>query len=488
MIDIFSAIRIFTSDWFTTRHYTSLLAGLPALLGVACVGLIVGTSAPKSVQLKRFDQYQRAGVGAMQVDDHARAKLWFERALQIRPDEPRVQLALAEATRQDGEPEVAIKILQDVIANADRGTAVEAALLAVEIRINALPDAENDEQRRAMLHSSEAFARIAFEKAPESRDAAGALAQILAQTGRVDGAIETLEPVATQHRDFYVTLAHLAAANQDQSSAKRYAENAVQFLKSQIAIDPENFNVRSALANMLQQAGEFTEATRLLNEGMRLANDDQKELLTEVYVRISLREFDRLSDETYSLQILRKQLALLDQMLKFRGNNLQVMARLARIVGAYEFLDDKYEVHLKQALTETPHPETIHLVLGTYYAKAEQFDEALFHLEAAYRSDLKSATLMNNLAWVIAAIQPQDVDRALTLVDAAIKMRPGDPDLISTHAEILFKLQRWDESRSDFESIIGRIENPKRVHERLAVIYDKLGKSDIAELHRSKSQ
>ncbi|WP_417736016.1 tetratricopeptide repeat protein [Rosistilla oblonga] len=488
MIDIFSALRAFTSDWFTTRNYVSLLAGVPALLGVACVGLIIGMSAPKSVQLKRYDQYQRAGVGAMQVDDHARAKLWFERALQIRPDEPRVQLALAEATHHDGEPEVAIKILQDVIANADRGTAAKAALLAVEIRMEALPNAENDEQRRAMLHSSEAFARIALEKAPESRDAAGALAQILTQTGRVDVAIETLEPIATQHRDFYVTLAHLAAANRDPGSAKRYAENAVQFLKPQIAIHPNNFNVRSALANMLQQTGDFNEATRLLNDGMRLANDEQKELLSEVYVGIALREFDRLSDETYSLQILQKQLALLDQMLKFRPDNLKVMARLARMVGAYEFLDEKYEAHLKQSLTETPYPETIHLILGTYYAKAEQFDEALFHLDAAHRSDLKSATLMNNLAWVIIATQPQEADRALTLVEAAIKLRPTDPDLISTRAEIFFKQERWDEARNDFESILGRVENQKQVHERLAVIYDKLGKSDIAELHRSKSQ
>ncbi|MEZ6089632.1 MAG: hypothetical protein R3C05_16695 [Pirellulaceae bacterium] len=84
---------------------------------------------------------------------------------------------------------------------------------------------------------------------------------------------------------------------------------------------------------------------------------------------------------------------------------------------------------MKQALTTSDAAATIHLVLK-YYAKSNRRGSIVSSRTGHEGHQL--ATLMNNLAWVLSSTRPDELDRALSLVDSALAMRPEDSDFLSS--------------------------------------------------------
>jgi predicted Zn-dependent protease len=125
-----------------------------------------------------------------------------------------------------------------------------------------------------------------------------------------------------------------------------------------------------------------------------------------------------------------------------------------------------------------------HFILGTDAWKRDKPTEALVHLEAAYQANPSYPLIANNLAWVLAEGPNPDVPRALRLIDAALVANPKDPRFRGTRGHILAKLERWKEALPDLEASIAAFPDEPIVHERLTIVYSKLGLTDMAEQHR----
>jgi Flp pilus assembly protein TadD len=118
----------------------------------------------------------------------------------------------------------------------------------------------------------------------------------------------------------------------------------------------------------------------------------------------------------------------------------------------------------------------------------DDFPEALVHLERAHALQPNDPDTLNNLAWALAYQEEPDLERALTLCDQALKLRPRDHRIRETRGQILAKLGRHEDAIVDLESALGRRERDREIHETLAKLYDALGDSELAETHRRLSR
>jgi predicted Zn-dependent protease len=100
-------------------------------------------------------------------------------------------------------------------------------------------------------------------------------------------------------------------------------------------------------------------------------------------------------------------------------------------------------------------------------------------VEAWSRGDV----VANNLAWLLTRGNSPDLNRALTLSEAAISQRPNDPRFRSTRGMILVKLGRWKEAIPDLERALATDGNNPNTHQALAEAYANLGQEDLATLH-----
>ena len=65
--------------------------------------------------------------------------------------------------------------------------------------------------------------------------------------------------------------------------------------------------------------------------------------------------------------------------------------------------------------------------------------------------------LLNNLAWVLLSAEPPQLDKALSMADAAVKALPQHPEIRETRGVILARLGRSDRSTGRSRDRVGRL-------------------------------
>jgi tetratricopeptide (TPR) repeat protein len=115
--------------------------------------------------------------------------------------------------------------------------------------------------------------------------------------------------------------------------------------------------------------------------------------------------------------------------------------------------------------------------------------EAEFHFQIAHQKMPADAAVSNNLAWIMANSNPPQLDQALELINATIKMMPSEAEFRHTRGVIMVKLERWREAIDDLEVALDHDRHPDRanIHAALANAYDKLGNNKYAEFHRNEA-
>ena len=92
--------------------------------------------------------------------------------------------------------------------------------------------------------------------------------------------------------------------------------------------------------------------------------------------------------------------------------------------------------------------------------------------------------LLNNLAWVLLSAEPPQLDKALSMADAAVKALPQHPEIRETRGVILARLGRWTEALADLEIALAAFPDRAYIHDSLADAYQHLGDPDMAARHR----
>ncbi len=154
--------------------------------------------------------------------------------------------------------------------------------------------------------------------------------------------------------------------------------------------------------------------------------------------------------------------ALLEQAVRTTPGDAAVLQRLVIFIRQTGPEGDKAR-EVFRSLTDRGEPSAVaHLILGTDAWQQKDHASARYHWEKAFQYSGGDALVANNLAWVLAHYPPEDLDRALAMIDAAIQKQPNVAQYHGTRGHILFKLGRYKEALPELEA--SKIASPNDVN------------------------
>jgi tetratricopeptide (TPR) repeat protein len=465
-------------EWFFTRPLQPLCIGAPAL--IVSIGLL-GIVAYQSIgsQEALVSRYQQAFDTAFLQDDWEAAGLFALKLAELRDTSAQGRFALARLAESRGQMQLARRLMAE-LAPDDSAGHPPAHYWIVQQLLREKQQWEVDESN-LLVHHLEQSLKVS---SGEQREVAGTLlAEIYTAEGRYEEAVAVLKSLVGRRPALQLKLAEIYLALEDDSQFRRELAGAKRYLREQVEADPADLDARLQLARAEALDGELAQAEAVLLAG--LAQQDEPRLhaqLAEVYVVMS----DQLQKS--EPDVLSARLDLLQKALRHQPDQEQALRRLAYFLGRSGPQADKARAMLKDALANGQAPGTAHMILGTTAAAAGNLDEARLHLEQAHALNPDLPDLLNNLAWVLARLDPPQLQRALGMIDRALERSPEHPELRETRGQILARMGRSQDALVDLEFALRALRGRPRLHTTLAEIYQQLGDQDMARLHRERAQ
>lgn len=461
-------------DFDRTRLY-QLLSGIPALV---VVSLVIGVVVNALVGKDRINgSYRRMGAEALIKGEFEKAKPYFGRLVNnsnsVR-DLDRLNWAIVLSNL--GQVDRANSIL-DSLAPDDRVGFPHAHRVKALSLLSSLSGQVDTNVLAKIRHH--------LERADEQKSVAiqNGWAIYFLAIGQQENAIRYMESAAEINPEYLVSVAQIYESNGNMSGKERTLDRAKSVYEKILEKDPLNHRVRILLSAVLVKQEKEQQAEQNLKVGIQLQPDQTiMNALSDFY----LMRHDR---SIYRGASFDDQLEFLQTALIFDPNHLPVYERLisqSRIHFETEGFD-KIQNMLEESIVNGKSTALSHFALGNLMYLKGDLKDSQFHMERAYELDAKFLVIANNLAWLLAHNENPELDRALELIKGVVERRPDDARFRDTLASVLMKLGRADEALTEFERALPGVQDKKSIHEKLAVLYDEVGKKNLAELHRKKA-
>jgi tetratricopeptide (TPR) repeat protein len=399
-----------------------------------------------------------------------------------------VQAAVARNVRSGPE---ARSLIAEAVGHLEQALAGNVRDLAVELRLGEV----------YLMHGDPASAITMLERFLEQQpgyvDAELILAQAYAAGDRIDAAVTLLEDLVRRRPDqpeVGVSLAEMY----EQSDRWRDAAGAWAALAERDDAGATSFTLRQATA--LANAGDIAGARSLL---LRVTNEAPGGVSAwYLLAQVELRSGNADAAEASARHILRLApadprgpLTLADVFLA-RGDFDAVVTTLEPRVSAP--LDDdlrtgvhgRLAVALAAAYQERGEPGDAVEVLEAARARVPADDELLYNLGAAYERDERfdaaeaalrdliarvpgHARALNYLGYMLAD-RDQKLGEAVTLIERALQLEPGNPSFLDSLGWAYFKQGRFDDARGPLEQAAARMATVSLVQEHLGDVYFQL--------------
>ena len=238
---------------------------------------------------------------------------------------------------------------------------------------------------------------------------------------------------------------------------------------------------RIALASVLVQLNRHDLAEKYLLQGIRIHPDPRmKSATADFYVMHhdrSVAAGANVKDQiNYLIKAVRADA-------NFQPAFSRVMNLYSMSKGSGKEFTELRKAFVDLVAGDNPTPMA-HLVLSNFLWDENKFEQSKFHLEQAYNLDSEYVFVLNNLAWVLSQNDKNaDLDRALGLIETAVSHQPGNTTFRDTYANILLQKKRYQDSAVEFELALKGHPNPSAIHQKLAIVYEKLGMNELATKH-----
>lgn len=472
MLRLFRFVYLWLSDWWHDRDFHLLGAAVPALLcGLTGVGITAAALAMP--QQDREANYLREARRRFQAGDYAGALTCYDRLQSREEGRPEVLYGLALASEALGQPHRAVQIMEQ-LAPADRQGYAPAHLWWGR-QLLRTPNATS-----AVWQAAEAHLLRALEGELEDRSEAEALlGQLYLNLGKFDRAEPYLQRAASERPQLRLALARLYAAQGAREPARAEARQALEYFRGAAQLDLHDHQARLLWAEAALFLEDFAGTVSILREGLTgTAASLYRPALAKAFVAWA----DHLAADPKASPTDR--LALLEQALRYDPSHPDLIMQLWAFTKAKTEAADKARETLHDLLATGKATGLVHLALGMDAWDRGQSDQALFHLEQAYRLAPHLGVVANNLAWVLANSHPPDLTRALSLINSVLERWPNDPMLRDTRAFILGKQGKWKEALADLQVALPAVAERPEIHHRLAEAYDQLHMPEMADRHR----
>lgn len=456
-----------------TRAFVVFLFCLPSLLGII---LSIGTAVwiARSSRGDVVSEYEKAAQNALTANKTDLA-CWLDRKLLfIEPNDAEPRLALALMAEKAGDPSRAERLMRQMAPLTEAGYA--PAHLWMARKLMGDRPAKDDRQRVRQITEIQQHLRHTIELEPRNMDARDMLGNICARTGQVGEAIANLTVAAEANPSEHLTLAQLFVMKGDHSLAEMHGKAAQDHYRKKLASSPGDIDAELGLAASDLFLGDSQHAIEVLTKGFERSHDKRFDVaLTGAYVLA----FDQANPSDVP-----KRLDLIQKAWSHGSDSLAVLARLDTLTGGKEKEAQQARLMLAKSIETGKSTGMAHYALAGVAVRDGDLKKALVHAEAAYAAMPGVPEMGNNLAFVLATVEPPDLARAIKLADAAVSTAPDNPNFRETRGQILVKLQRYRDAVTDLEMALGKLQDMPGIHTGLADAYEHLGDRELAAKHR----
>lgn len=462
------------SQWWGTRRLAFLLRGVPVVLaagGVSAVAVLAARDNSKALTRR----YQQEAEFAWRQGNFEHVKLCLQRLALSEASEPAYHYRLAGCEARLGNVERAWALMQS-LAKPDRPGYGPAHLWQARqvLARGHVSAAELELAERHLLRY--------LDVQPHAPEADALLGQLYLARDRPDEAEQHLKQVAA-YGEPLLALARLHASQGKYNEAQAEARVAQRFFRERTEAEPKKVAGWLHLAEATTLLGQFNEAIKILEEGLRHQQ-------APVYRLALAQTFDRWSAAP-AVQGAAKhatRLLLVRQALLHDHGNVEALKKLLALSRVQGPEVTPAWAELGRQLAADPNSAALHLVVGMYFHARREHEQARQHFAAAASEEQSTPLILNNLAWVQAHVE-QDAAQALPLIDASVRSQPENAHFRDTRGHVLAQLGRWREAAADLEAAnAGLPENPTR-QEVLKLVYRHLGRdaSDREQPVRAES-
>jgi len=187
---------------------------------------------------------------------------------------------------------------------------------------------------------------------------------------------------------------------------------------------------------------------------------------------------------------LTTQMKYIENALALDVNNLEIYNRMITLYGRAKDSEEgaKLRGMLESMVSEGKSPALGHFALSSIHLLDRNSKNAEFHLNQSYKLNPNLPVVTNNLAWMLAHSEDPDLDRAMDLVQSAIKYAPEVISFRDTLATILMKQGKLDLAIAEYERILAQLPDSRVAHRKLAEMYGQMDQPSLAKLHEEKSK
>lgn len=481
--------------WSRSRPIRALLFGAPALVAVVTFGivLLVNYSAQQTSMIESY------GLSATKAESQGRfdtARMYYQRLLQLSPDDKKYDLAIALTYEAEDNTLEAqrrmIKLLRypQISAEVNRWMA-DRTLKRDDIDDETKWIVARGHVRNVLRFSPKDFqaSRLGQKINTDLADSYIAKQEFEDAVNALKEAESNLKVVASFRQSELLELAKLqariaAAYNEigfdsqsndyldaSRSSAGQSIEHFEKMLQTRFDSIPDLIG----LSNSYLFTKEYAKAIRPLDVAMK--NDRSKKLAPKLIPHKSKVLAAWAENELMKKPAqLSRCLELLDEAIKYNQNNEKALAVLAQIV---VLSNGKVSADAKKmldsAIVETEAPFVVHVIFGSDAAAKGEYEIAKRHFHQAALQRKNTLVVLNNLAFVMARLKTPDYDQAMTLIQTAISIQPNNANLLDTRGGIFLLMKQYENAFRDFEEAELSLKNNERLYKDLVFLSNKLG-------------
>ncbi|MFO0942444.1 MAG: hypothetical protein U0930_17035 [Pirellulales bacterium] len=473
-------ICIFFVEWIATRRFYSYGPTIPAVtitvLMISCLGL-----AAMKRDHWREAMYQQELRESLKNKDNEQTSIALARLLERSPE--RVDLRIQKALLHDQLAEqTEARMEMENLLLLHRSPIAAYWIIQKDFRLNNLREWEEKKHLAFRELIQVCATRDNLQVYVASRILFG---QYLLGIGASSEAVAHMESVADENPELQLVCAVIHSQLRNEAATTLWASKAQDGYRKLLLANPNDDGARLSLARAMMLQGQFESVVRTLNDGYRLTKN-QSLLTASSEALVSWAQ--RLEKQDPSEATLAKRLNLLSQANELApSSRLVVESLVATIIKCADSQDPEIE-KMRTAIIGTLSTEKSHFVQGTVAILRGQMDQAEEHLRLAMTETNNVPGVFNNLAVALSQQEDPDLTRALSLVDTALKSVPNQPQIRETRGQILVKMKQYKDAIQDLEFALSAKVEPKPIHESLAVAYEAIGLTDLANTHRKMAE
>jgi tetratricopeptide (TPR) repeat protein len=200
-------------------------------------------------------------------------------------------------------------------------------------------------------------------------------------------------------------------------------DRAVKIFERALALEPDNKQERKVVASIELMARQSQAATATLGPLLETDKSDVEtlELASAAY------EASNQTDQAVDL---------LKRAINLDPTNVSLYLHFADISSVHQSFQVGINI-VNDGISQQPKAAPLYFARGVLYVQTGQFDQAQADFEKAYELDPKQS--LSAAAQGLAEVEANDLDKALSTVQAKLKAKPSDPTLLYLQADILVK-------------------------------------------------